>query len=292
MSATTGAEPIKEIEVDAGNGRVLHAYDTAVSPADTRLPVFWHHGTPNIGSPPEPLFAAAERNGMRWVSYDRPGYGPSTPVRDRDIAAAAADVATIADALGIGRFAVLGHSGGAPHALACAALLAGRVVAAVSVSGLAPFAAEGLDWFAGMYPGGAAELSAAASGRAELEACLAGSEFDPEMFTPADTAAFAGDWSWLAGVAGKAIGQGPGGMIDDDLAYTRPWGFEPGSIAVPVLLLHGDSDRIVPSSQSEWLARRIGGAELWLRPGHGHISILGEAPAAVAWLAGQAGQDS
>jgi pimeloyl-ACP methyl ester carboxylesterase len=64
----------------------------------------------------------------------------------------AADVAAIADALGIGRFAVLGHSGGGPHALACAALLPERVIAAVSVSGPAPFDAAGLDWFAGWSP--------------------------------------------------------------------------------------------------------------------------------------------
>lgn len=284
MPATMGAEPIKKIEVDAGNGRVLHAYDTVVSAADTRLPVFWHHGTPNIGSPPEPLFAAAERNGMRWISYDRPGYGTSTPVHDRDIASAAADVATIADAAGIGRFAVLGHSGGGPHALACAALLADRVVAAVSVSGLAPFGAAGLDWFAGMYPGGEADLRAAHQGRAEREARLAQSEFDPEMFTAADNATFNTEWSWLADVAGQAIRQGPAGMVEDDLAYTRPWGFEPAAIAVPVLLVHGESDRIVPSTHSEWLARHIAAAELWLRRGDGHISILGQAPAAVDWL--------
>jgi len=58
-------------------------------------------------------------------------------------------VAAIADALGLGRFAVLGHSGGGPHALACAALLPARVTAAVSVSAPAPFDADGLDWFAG-----------------------------------------------------------------------------------------------------------------------------------------------
>lgn len=288
MSATTGAEPIREIDVDAGNGRVLHAYDTALSAADTRLPVFWHHGTPNMGSPPEPLFPAAERNGIRWVSYDRPGYGPSTPVRDRDIASAAADVATIADALGIGRFAVFGHSGGGAHALACAALLADRVVDAVSVSGMAPFGAEGLDWFGGINPGGVAELRAARAGRAELEACLAASEYDPEMFTPDDRAALEGEWSWLAGVAGQAVEQGIGGMVDDNLAGTRAWGFEPRAITVPVLLLHGDADRMVPSSHGEWLASHINGAELWLSAGDGHISILGKGATALGWLAERA----
>ena len=101
------------------DGRVLRAYD--VPGDDTRLTVFWHHGTPNVGTPPEPLLPMSRE--IRWISYDRPGYGGSTPHPGRDVASAAGDVAAIADALGVDRFAVLGHSGGGPHALACAALL-------------------------------------------------------------------------------------------------------------------------------------------------------------------------
>ena len=70
----------------------------------------------------------AER-GIRWVSYDRPGYMSSTARPGRDKASVAADAAAVADALGIGEFAVLGHSGGGSHALACGALLPGRVKA-------------------------------------------------------------------------------------------------------------------------------------------------------------------
>jgi pimeloyl-ACP methyl ester carboxylesterase len=147
-----------ETDLVLGDGRTLHAYDAVADGAEGRLAVFWHHGTPNVGGPPEPLFPAAARSGIRWVSYDRPGYGGSTPHPGRDMASTAADVASVADALGIERFAVMGHSGGAAHALACAALLPQRVLAAVCASGLAPYHAEGLDWFAGMGAAGAAEL--------------------------------------------------------------------------------------------------------------------------------------
>jgi pimeloyl-ACP methyl ester carboxylesterase len=76
-------------------------------------------------------------------------------------------------------------------------------------------------------------------------------------------------------------------MIDDDLAYVAPWGAEPADIGVPTLLLHGGQDRVVPSTHAGWLARRIPGAELWLKPDDGHISILRSAPAALEWLARQ-----
>lgn len=283
-------EQIRETDVIFDGGRVLHAYETVSGDASSaaRTPVFWFHGTPNIGAPPVPLFAAAAEHGLRWMSYNRPGYGGSSPNPGRTIASAASDVAAVADALGVGKFAVLGHSGGGPHALACAAVLGDRVVAAVSVSGLAPFPDDHEDtWYAGMYPGGEAALRAARAGREEREAHAAKSEYDPEMFTPADHAALEGDWKWILSVVGPALENGPGAMIDDDVAYTHPWGCDPAAIAAPTLLLHGTEDRINPSSHSESLARQIPNATLRLSPGDGHISILRHAAEAVAWLGSQ-----
>jgi len=276
---------VTETDLELGDGRTLHVYDTGVDVANGRLAVFWHHGTPNIGAPPEPLFAAAEELGIRWVSYDRPGYGGSTPYPGRDLASAAIDVSTIVDALGIDRFALMGHSGGGPHALACGALLKERVLGVVSVAGMAPFEAEGLDWFAGMAASCVASLRAATEGRAAKERYEAsGAEYDPEMFTPEDHAALYGTWSWLLEVVKAGVEAGPGGLIDDDLAYVAPWGFDPAQVVAPVLLLHGGRDRVVPSSHGEWLARRCPSAELWLSPDEGHISILHSGAASMEWL--------
>jgi pimeloyl-ACP methyl ester carboxylesterase len=278
-----------ELDLTLDDGATLHVYDTGPAGGDDRLAVFWHHGTPNLGAPPAPLFAESDRLGIRWVSYDRPGYGGSTPCPGRSVGSAAGYVAAVADSLGIERFALMGHSGGGPHALACGALLPDRAVAVVSGAGLAPFDAEGLDWFAGMVPSGVASLSAAAEGRAAKERHEASdAEYDPE-FTPADLAALGGEWSWFGSVVGPAVAAGPGGLIDDDLAYVSPWGFDPAGVAVPVLLLHGGRDRIVPSSHGEWLAARCPSAELRLSPDDGHISILTSAPAALAWLRERAG---
>jgi pimeloyl-ACP methyl ester carboxylesterase len=281
---------VTESDLRLGDGRTLHVYDTAEDGVDGRLTVFWHHGTPNTGAPPEPLFPAAAQLGIRWVSYDRPGYGGSTPSPGRDVASVAGDVAGIADALGIGRFAVMGHSGGGTYALAPAALMPDRVLAVVCASGMAPFGAEGLDWFAGMAATGAAELRAATQGRAALEGFLASSEFDPEQFTTADHAALAGTWSWLGAIAGQALEGGVGGMVDDELSYVAPWGFDPAQVRQPVLFLHGGQDRMVPSAHGDWLARHARRAELWLRPDDGHVSVLNSAAAALGWLHEHAGQ--
>jgi len=280
---------LKEFDVELADGRTLHAYDTGHVGDTDPLAVLWHHGTPNIGAPPEPLFPAAARLGIRWVSYDRPGYGGSSPRPGRDVASAAADVSAIANAVGIDRFAVMGHSGGAPHALACAALLPDRVLSVVSIAGLAPYGADGLDWFAGMAPTGVASLRAATEGRTAKERYEASAPDGDPGFTEADHGALAGDWSWFGKVVGPALKDGPGGLIDDDLAYVAPWGFEPGEVVAPALFAHGGGDRVVPSSHSEWLARRCPSAELRLLPDDGHISVLNSAAAALDWLRTRAG---
>jgi pimeloyl-ACP methyl ester carboxylesterase len=277
---------LRETDLKLGDDRTLHAYDAGADEADEPLAVLWHHGSPNIGAPPEPLFSAADRLGIRWVSYDRPGYGGSTPRPGRDVASAAADAAAVADALGIDRFAVMGHSSGGSHALACAALLPKRVVGVVVVGGMAPFGAEGLDWFEGFGPGGEAQLRAAAAGRTALEKHLAQADDDPG-FTPEDEAALAGEWSWFIDVVRPALAGGMEGFIEDDLAGVGLWGFDPADVAAPALFLHGGRDRVVPKSHGEWLARRCPSAELWLRPDDGHISVLDPgAEAAMGWLRG------
>ncbi|HEX6683335.1 MAG TPA: alpha/beta hydrolase [Candidatus Limnocylindrales bacterium] len=271
---------MKEFDVRLDGGRVLHAYDTG---GDGDLAVFWHHGTPNLGTPPEPLL-----KGLRWVSYDRPSYGGSSPNPGRTIGSAAADTAAVADALGIGRFAVMGYSGGGSHALACAALLRERVAGVVTAAAIAPYGAEGLDWFTGMVPSGVASLTAAAKGReAKVAHEDSGVEYDPE-FNERDWAALRGEWKWLGTVAGAGADGGRAGLIDDDLAYVSPWGCDPRGITAPILLLHGTADGIIPSSHGEWLAASCPAAQLRLMPGEGHISVLTGAKEALGWLRGNA----
>jgi pimeloyl-ACP methyl ester carboxylesterase len=271
---------VTETDLVLPDGRTLHVHDTG-GPA--RRTVLWHHGTPNTGTPPAPLVRASPD--VRWVAYDRPGYGTSTPVAGRDIANAAECATAVADALGLGEFAVMGHSGGGAHALACAALLPGRVVAAVSVSAMAPFGAAGLDWFGGMAPASAASLRAAAEGRATKEKHEAAAEFDPDVFTAADFAALEGSQSWLNDVVRAALDGGIGGLVDDDLAYVTPWGCDPASITAPLLVLHGEDDRLIPATHGAWLADHCPTAEFRPYPAEGHLSVLDHAADALGWLA-------
>ncbi|MEV6828739.1 alpha/beta hydrolase [Amycolatopsis sp. NPDC051102] len=280
---------VTETDLTLPGGRSLHVYDTG-GPA--RLTVFWHHGTPNTGAPPGPLLPLARELGVRFVSFDRPGYRTSTPVPGRTVGEVAGWVAAVADALGVGRFAVLGHSGGSSHALACAALLPERVLAVGSLAAVAPFDAAGLDWFGGMAAASAASLRAATEGRAAKEKHEAAAEFDPAVFTDADFATLEGSWSWLGEVVRAALADGPGGLIDDDLAYVTPWGGDPASISAPVLLVHGEQDRMIPATHSAWLAGRCPAAEYRPSPGDGHLSVLRHAADTLTWLADQGSRSS
>src|ERR1700726_2169775 len=114
------------------------------------LPVFLLHGTPGSRIGPTPRSAILHRLGVRLICFDRPGYGESDRLPRRRGPAGAGDGSALAHALGGGKFAVVGRSGGGPHALACAALLPERTTKAAVLVGLAPREAEGLDWLGGM----------------------------------------------------------------------------------------------------------------------------------------------
>jgi pimeloyl-ACP methyl ester carboxylesterase len=266
------------VNVDLEDGRTLRAYDSGAS---EEFAIVWHHGSPQTGRPLEPLLEAAATRGIRLVSYGRPSYGGSTPNPGRDVGSAARDVEQVADALGVERFAVMGASGGGPHALACAALLPDRVSGVACLGGIAPYT-EDFDWWAGMVsPGG---LRAAAGGREERARYAETEEFDPDGFTAADWAALQGTWTSLGQDAGKAGAAGLDGLIDDEVAFVSPWGFDVEQIEAPVLIAHGGEDRVVPPAHAHYLARQCPESELWLRRRDGHVSILDACPLAMDWL--------
>ena len=257
------------------------------------------HGTPGSGLLWRGLVEDAEARGMRLLSYDRPGYGGSDPHPGRTVADAVGDIAAIADALGVDRFAVEGGSGGGPHTLACAALLPERVVAAASLAGVAPYPAEGLDWLDGMGQDNLDEFAATVAGRDTLESYLreqadAMLSTEPDaiadslrsLLSPPDAAVLTGEFAeYLAEATRRAIGERLEGWIDDDFVFMNPWGFELEAIRIPVQLWHGAQDRFVPIAHGEWLAERIPGVETHLSEEDGHLTIqLARIGEVHAWL--------
>jgi pimeloyl-ACP methyl ester carboxylesterase len=266
-------------------------------------PVFSLHGTPGSRLGRHPDEDIYTRAGVRAITYDRAGYGRSDRDAGRHVADAAADVASIADALGLARFAVMGGSGGAPHALACAALLPDRVIRCASVVGPAPYGDGGLpreQWFAGMVEGNVREFGWALEGedvlRRELEPearqlleSVGGDADDPlgEAYKLSDedmdVIAQSGIRAMLAAAVQEGIGRTIDGMVDDDLAFTEPWGFEVSEISVPVAVWYGPHDTLVPTGHGEWLGRTIPGAETVVMGG-GHFAVYEQLPELLSWL--------
>jgi pimeloyl-ACP methyl ester carboxylesterase len=258
-----------------------------------------HHGTPGGAVRCAPLSDAALRLGYRVLTPGRPGYGGSTPHPGRRVADAAADIAALLSLLGIDEFVTLGWSGGGPHALACAALLPDRCRAAVSMAGVAPCDAAGLDWLAGMGAENRTEFGAALAGPDELTAFMAAAEPEFAHITPAtvidalgdlisdvDKKALAGPMAdYLSESSRHAVSTGIAGWRDDDLAFTTPWGFDPSTITVPVSIWQGDQDRMVPFTHGQWLAAAIPNADPHLLPGEGHISLINVITPILATLA-------
>lgn len=268
-------------EIHSTDGRSVVAYDAGAPDGSARLTVIWHHGSPHTGVLYEPLLSTARERGIRLVAYARPSYGGSSPDEGRSVASAAADVSALADALDIERFAGMGASGGGPHALACASLLADRVTATVTFASPAPHT-DVFDWFAGMAAPQA--LQAARAGRHARARYSETEEFDETVFTEADWAALAGVWAAVGQDAGRAGSEGPDGLIDDDVAFAHPWEVDLSAITSPVLLVQGGADRMIPASHADSLLGQIPTAELWLRPRDGHVSVLDATAVAFDWL--------
>jgi pimeloyl-ACP methyl ester carboxylesterase len=256
-------------------------------PADG-LPLVMHEGTPQGLVLYPPTVQAASDRDLRCILVARPGYEHSTPRPGRRVADVAADVVSVLEELGLGSFVTAGWSGGGPHALACAALLPGRCLAAASIAGVAPFHAPGLDFTAGMGPENIAEFGAAVRGPAALTefldregaglATVTGAQVVAVLgglIADADRAVLTGAYADHLAAGGRAaLSAGIAGWRDDDLAFVQDWGFSlTGEGKLPAAIWQGDQDRMVPFAHGQWLAANIPGARAHLLPGEGHLTM-------------------
>lgn len=289
----------KITQLSTEDGRVLQVAETGHPDG---IPMFIHGGTPGSHVFFAPWVQDAEAHGIRLISHDRPGYGESTPLPSRKVASVANDVAAIAKHLRLNRLVTVGASGGGPHALACAALLPDLIVGAVAMESLAPYGADGLDWFANMEEGTTAEFRAAAEGREAFTAFvtpaaagLADTTVDAmiqgfrSMSNVADNVAIVEDTArWFFAASREGLKHGNDGWIDDDLAFCAPWGFDLAEIRVPVLVMHGVQDTMVPIAHGQWLAAQIPGAEASYFDQDDHITLFArQVSVARSWLVNQ-----
>ena len=283
-------------EVTTPDGRTL----TVASAGDPAgQPVFKLHGTPGSRVLDETSRRDAEERGIRLITYDRPGYGGSTPLPGRTVADGAADVRAIAEALGLERIGVWGISGGGPHALACAALLPDLAVAVASLASSAPFGVDGLDYFAGMGERNVEDIqlylddpaAARAKSRTDREEMLDARpdelfELLTSLLSPVDAAVFtAATAEFLC--ASYAVGLAPGdeGWWDDGVAEMAPWGFDLGDVRAPLQLWHGRHDQFVPFGHGVWLAEHIPGVDARLTDVDGHLTLgVNRVPEVHAWM--------
>jgi pimeloyl-ACP methyl ester carboxylesterase len=248
--------------------------------------LLFHHGTPGGSAQYRAHADEVHRRGLRLVTWSRAGYGASTRRPGRSVADEVDDAVAVLDHLGAADCFVAGWSGGGPHALACGALAADRVRGVLCIAGVAAYDAADLDFLDGMGQDNHDEFGAALEGetalRRYLEAArgelleITGDQIISQLATllpPVDRDSLTGEYGdFLAGEIRQAVSLGVDGWLDDDLAFTRPWGFDLSAVTVPTYLWQGSEDLMVPFAHGKWLAARLPAAVTHLVEGEGHIS--------------------
>jgi pimeloyl-ACP methyl ester carboxylesterase len=228
---------------------------------------------------------AAEDLGLRVLAPDRPGMGTST-YRRYSITDYPRLVRGFAEALGLGRFAVTGVSGGGKYACACAWALPDRVTRVALVSSTCSFDLPGAraTWNAEdrrLY-----RIADRAPWLVRLFLAKVARDMrrDPDaLFSSVERRVGAADKEVLALPGfrealdrdmGEAFRQGGRGPAHDLTLEARPWGVPLDAIEVPIEIWHGEDDRVVSPEQSRILARILPLATEHLVPGEGHFSLF------------------
>jgi pimeloyl-ACP methyl ester carboxylesterase len=263
---------------------------------ETGAPLVYLHGTP--GSRYERHYDpnVYSEAGVRAIVPDRPGYGLSDRQPGRTLLDHAQDIAQLADHLGLGRFAMLGNSGGGPFAIACGYALPERVTAVGVMSGVGrldlPGAKEHVPFsdvvLYGMatYAPRVMDLSV----RALAWLARARPDFVMERFAHSLSTS---DRMQMARkelvelfqlVFTEAFRRGARATVEDYAIFRKPWGFALTDVELPVFFWHGAEDTMVTLGQAQMLATGLPNARLTVYPGEGHFLFPEHAPEILATL--------
>lgn len=270
----------RTIELD--DGRTLAFVDFG-NEDDT--PVFFFHGSPGSRAHSETTKRIAERAGVRVIAPDRPGYGDSDMDHGRTLLDWTEDVATLADSLEIGRFAVVGKSAGGPHAAACAHALGDRVPFAAFCSSPAPRSLPGAKTAYDLFERTILRVAANAQPVIDTATTVLAKAFkwDEETYfdkleaqlCPADCDLLRDEKKRkeLAENYRLAYKQGSEGHTRDFALMLEEWGFEPSEIAIPTLVWHGTDDTVVPPEMAKILADALPKSQRRMFDGLGHFVV-------------------
>ena len=249
-------------------------------------PVLYFHGFPGSRLEARVATDAATRLGLRLLAVDRPGFGQSTFHARRTVGSWAADVAALADQLALPRFSIVGVSGGAPYALACAALLSDRLARVALVCPLGPLDAAGSR--AGMLAQDRAMLAlathAAPLARRVVHLLARWMRQDADRYVkfmmagmvPPDRDLFAdpGYRALVMASTAEALRQGGSGAAWELTLIARRWDFRLEDVRMPVSLWQGLVDQILPAAMARRLAAALPACTPRYLPGEGHLSLV------------------
>lgn len=274
-----------EETIDLPDGRAL-GFAEVGDPGGA--PLLWFHGNPDsrLHFTSQRYDEALRAAGVRFIATDRPGYGLSDPNFDHGYAYWPADVAALADSLGLDRFAVLGYSLGGRYALACAALMPERLTAVGTLSavtspdmpgfgrGAYPRLARTEFAFARRAPALWTRVtnSSVRRGKKNPAAVLAGLKL--VLSSPADRALLASHTQEYATTVIEAARQGPEKWRMAETGQFNPLDFNIDDVKLPVKVWHGTADTLVPIAQGRHLASRLPSATLIELPDVGHLHTL------------------
>lgn len=277
-------EPVRFVRLTCGRRLAYAEYG---DPRGTTT-LIYNHGLPSCRLEAETYLDALRGfPGVRLIAIDRPGIGRSDDNEALNFLTWPADVAAIADALGIDRFGLVGTSGGTAYTLAIARALPTRVTAVSLVEPLAPFPV--------LEAAGGASVDAArlAVRRPRLvgiglntKARRTGRGHDPlpdSYLAPADHAVLdsPGGREFVARVVDEALVNGAAGTVRDIARMLTPWGHWLKDVTPRVTLIHGCADRMAPPACSRYLAEQLPNVEARFIPGEGHLSTPRNHAAAV-----------
>jgi pimeloyl-ACP methyl ester carboxylesterase len=251
-------------------------------------PVILCHGNPGSRNLVHPDPSIASSLGLRVISVDRPGFGLSDYQPGRRVLDWPNDVARLADALNIERFAVLGSSAGGPFAMACAVAMPERVTVLALVSSMGDMGARGakrgmntqlkvlftlgrlLPWhFLRLPMGQLATLS-----RKDMPGLV---KRTLAAFPPADVRAYEtipGMREMMETAYREMFRSGGRGSALDLALALKPWGFRASDVRVPVQFWHGEEDTNVSMAQAQALAAELPDCRTTYVPSAGHFLIF------------------